>query len=205
MPRKPTVRSNSHFYHVTARSNNRENFCLPLVEVWGVFLNQLRVLQTEFQIQIGAFVLMDNHFHLLMLTPKEDIDRVMYFLMKKVTLQIQKRSGRINKIFGGRYKGCLIENERYLMNVYKYIYRNPLVVGKVERAEAYEFSTLNVSHNLQIKTVDLFYGSENLSWINESYALNESQSLAKGLKKTVFSYTRDHSTGRIIEPSLPFH
>jgi putative transposase len=55
-----------------------------------------------------SFFLMNNHFHLLVLTPEEDIDGIMYFFMKEVTLEIQKCSGRINKIFGGRYKVSMI-------------------------------------------------------------------------------------------------
>ncbi len=64
-------------------------------------LKELRLLQKEYDLKISAFVLMDNHFHLLALTPKESIDRVMYFFMKNVTKKMQKRTGRINKIFGG--------------------------------------------------------------------------------------------------------
>lgn len=47
---------------------------------------RLAELQREYNIRIAAFVLMNYHFHLLMLTPTEDIDRVMYFFMKNVTL-----------------------------------------------------------------------------------------------------------------------
>ncbi len=62
---------------------------------------------------------MNNHFHLLVLTPHEDIDRIMYFFMKEVAIDIQKCTGRINKIFGGRYKGSMINSYSYLVNVYK--------------------------------------------------------------------------------------
>lgn len=116
MPGRHTIRFNVHFYHVTARSNNKEHFYLEMNEVWRIFILKLKMLQREYKVKIGAFVLMNKHFHLLILTPEEDIDRIMYFLMKDVTLTIQKNSGRINKIFGGRYryKVCIIEHHNYL-------------------------------------------------------------------------------------------
>lgn len=112
MPRKPLERSNENYYHITARSNNREFFYLPMLNVWDIMTEKLAKLQGQHRIKIAAFVLMNNHFHLLILTPNEDIDRIMYFFMKDVTLEIQKCTGRINKIFGGRYKGSMITNYR---------------------------------------------------------------------------------------------
>jgi REP element-mobilizing transposase RayT len=53
---------------------------------------RLESLQKEHGIRIATFVLMNNHFHLLVLTLNLDIDRLMYFFMKGVTLEIQKRT-----------------------------------------------------------------------------------------------------------------
>lgn len=70
MPRKAIVRSDSNYYHITARSNNREYFYLPIDEVWSIMVTELRTLQREHSLRIPAFVLMNNHFHLLVLSPK---------------------------------------------------------------------------------------------------------------------------------------
>ena len=142
MPRRPIQRSNVNYYHITARSNNREFFYLPILNVWDIMTERLSKLQNIYQIKIAAFVLMNNHFHLLVLSPNEDIDKIMYFFMKETTLDIQKCTGRINKIFGGRYKGTVIDNYNYLVNVYKYIYRNPVEVSLAVKAEHYPYSTL---------------------------------------------------------------
>jgi putative transposase len=199
MPRKPIVRSNHHYYHLAGRANNKEVIPLPLSEVWQIEISELKKLQSEFDFKIGAFVLMNNHFHLLALTPKEDIDRIMYFFMRRLTLRIQKRSGRINRIFGGRYKGSIIESERYFYNVYKYIYRNPIAAGIVERAEDYDFSTINGVRSLRVEP--LFPSSELLKYINNSFTEVEALSIKQGLKKVVFEYSKDRSTGRPIVPT----
>ena len=214
MPRKPTVRSNSDFYHVTGRSNNKDFWYLPTVDVWEILCKELELLKSEFNLIILSFVVMDNHFHLLMKTPEEDIDRVMYFFMKKTTLTMQKRSGRINKIYGGRYKGSVIKSDSYLLNVYKYIYRNPVKGGICEKAESYPYSTL---YYKQLKEPELpfqmddfsshidFYKfdmSDELKWINQTFTKEESESIQCGLRKSVFSYKKDKGTGKVIVPAF---
>ena len=95
MPRKPIERSNSNYYHITARSNNRDFWYLSTLEVWDIFCEEIIHLKRKFNLNIAAFVLMDNHFHLLVRSPEEDIYWVMYFFMKDTTLEMQSRSGRI--------------------------------------------------------------------------------------------------------------
>lgn len=209
MPRKPIVRSNQHYYHIVARSNNREFFHLELSDVWEIMAKKLGELQKKYHLRIGAFVLMNNHFHLLVLTPDEDIDRVMYFFMKEVTLMIQKRTGRINKIFGGRYKGCIIEHHRYFMNVYKYIQRNPIAAGLSLKAESYPFSSLFYQLNpmaklsFEIEEFFKFQGSSKfLEWINASFRDEEAASIKAGLTKSAFSYRKNRNDGKVIEPQV---
>lgn len=216
MPRKPITRSNSNYYHVTARSNNREFFYLPIQNVWDIMSNKLAKLQIDHGIKIACFVLMNNHFHLLILTPHEDIDRIMYFFMKGVTLEIQKCSGRINKIFGGRYKGSMIDSYGYLMNVYKYIYRNPVEANISATVEQYPYSTLLYQNQEsaripfrveKIMPPHVFLGFENLDevkWLNQRFDKSESDSIKCGLQKTIFSYERDRASGRPIEPVVKF-
>lgn len=198
MPRKPIIRSNEHYYHLTGRANNKEHFYLPVEEVWKIMLSKLRKLHKENELRISAFVLMNNHFHLLALTPKEPIDRIMYFFMKEVTREMQKRTGRVNKIFGGRYKGCLIEDPKYLLNVYKYIYRNPVAAGLVERAEHYPFSTFyfqdeNCTPIPLDKVMPMNIAVSRYvekEWVNSTFEESESESMKWGLTRNKFQYKK---------------
>ncbi|MES2525740.1 MAG: transposase [Bdellovibrionota bacterium] len=211
MPRNPVIRSNEHFYHLTGRSNNKEDFFLPTPEVWEIMMRELNKLQRESELKISAFVLMNNHFHLLALTPNEPIDRVMYFFMKNVTKKMQKRTGRINKIFGGRYKGCLIDNSKYLLNVYKYIYRNPVAAGMVERAEEYPFSTFHIKNEAFTIQLDKVMPmniaiSDHVEkqWVNSTFEDEEVESLKWGLSKTKFKYKKERYRRKEIGPYLTF-
>jgi REP element-mobilizing transposase RayT len=205
MPRKPIIRSCDHYYHLTGRSNNKEHFYLPGDEVWKIMISKLAKLQKENDLRISAFVLMGNHFHLLAVTPKDSVDRIMYFFMKDVTKQLQKRTGRINKIFGGRYKGCLIENPKYLLNVYKYIYRNPVAAGVVEKAEDYPFSTIN-SEGLPIsldKVMPMNIAVNEVTeriWLNSTFEQDEIESLRYGLSKTKFRFKKTRYLRKEIIP-----
>lgn len=209
MPRKPIIRSNEHYYHLVARSNNKDFFELPLETVWMIMTTQLDKLQKQFNLKISAFVLMNNHFHLLMLTPEEDIDWVMFYFQKDTTKSMQHHLGRINRIYGSRYRGCLIENQHYLLSAYKYIYLNPVRAGLVQRAEEYKFSTLSNSVALPFKLeeiVPLALQSRNRElesrWINETFTSEESSSIKTGLSKSKFSYKKMRSTQKLIQPSL---
>lgn len=211
MPRKPIIRSNEHYYHLVARSNNKDFFSLPLSVVWHLMTNELSKLQEKFDLRISAFVLMNNHFHLLMMTPDKDIDWVMFYFMKDTTKKMQRELGRINRIYGSRYRGCLIENQHYLMNVYKYIYLNPIRAGLAARAEQYQFSTLNNNLNLPFKldpVVPLSLQSHNRElecrWINETFSLEESSSIKTGLSKTEFCYSKNKTNRKEIVPRFNF-
>lgn len=212
MPRKPIIRSNEHYYHLTARANNKEHFYLPTEEVWEIMLKRLKELQKNYDLKISAFVLMGNHFHMLALTPKEPIDKIMYFFMKNVTREMQKRTGRINKIFGGRYKGCLIADQKYLLNVYKYIYRNPVAAGISERAENYRFSTF-FSHEKEnctpisldkIMLINIAVSRQvEVEWVNSSFENKEIESMKWGLGRSKFQYQKASRIDYIV-PEIRF-
>lgn len=211
MPRKPIIRSNQYYYHLVAQTNNKDFFGLRMEIVWAIMTSKLSSLQKEYDLKIAAFVLMNNHFHLLMLTPKENIDRVMYFFMKDTTKMMQSKLGRVNRIYSGRYKGCLIEKQNYLLNAYKYVYQNPLRAGIAKRAEDYAYSTLNSNstrHNLKIEEiVPLTLQSKNRilesRWINETFTQVEASSIKKGLSRTKFTYSKEKSARKEIRPPWP--
>lgn len=213
MPRKPIIRSNNHYYHLTGRANNKEHFYLSTEDVWAIMLKKLKLLQKEYNLKISAFVLMGNHFHLLALTPNEPIDRIMYFFMKGVTSEMQKRTGRINKIFGGRYKGCLIDDPKYLLNVYKYIYRNPVAAGITERAEQYPFSTFFFQDQCGLLPITLdkimpmnieVSRQVELDWVNSTFDDKEAESVKFGLSKTKFHYKKATRIDYHV-PEIRFH
>jgi putative transposase len=203
MPRKPLIRNSIYPYHVTSRSNNKEWFDLPLSQVWNICLNSLKHANSRHPVDIISFVLMSNHYHLLIKTPDENLDLFMYELNKMISLSMRVKTKRINKIFGGRYKWCMIQSNRYFANCYRYVYQNPMRANLVDRCEEYPYSTLSYKHYKKKFSVQLFdklgFADEyKMGWINQRIQENEKEAIQKGLYRTVLSSLRDSNTKFLI-------
>ncbi len=192
MPRKPLIRSTNLPYHVTSRSNNKEWFTLPMPVMWRLSLQSMREAHEIHPVEIISFVLMGNHYHLMVQTPKGNLDLFMYEFNKRLALRIKTQTGQINRIFGGRYKWCLIESQKYFMNCYKYIYQNPIRAGLVNRCEDYPHSTLQSILGKSPFKIPLHdrYGFKDeygLMWLNEKIDHEEEISIKKKLNKSIIS------------------
>ena len=192
MPRKNLVRT-SHFpYHITTRSNQRQWFVIDLKDVWEITLNSLYEANNIHPVRIHGFVLMGNHYHLVVDTPDSNIDKFMYEFNKRFSLALRISSGKINKMFGGRYKRSLIQNRSHYLNVLKYVYRNPVKANIVNRVESYRFSTLyaELKHSsLPFRLHSYVNVYDYLEWFNSNHTDLQNESIKKGLKKTVFNYS----------------
>lgn len=203
MPRKPLIRTSEYPYHVMSRTNNHEWFQISMMDCWKVFEKYLYIVETDFRLQVIAFVLMSNHFHLLAFTPEANLDEIMHYLLREVSKTLGIRSGRKNHAFGRPYKWTVIDTPTYLACAYKYIYRNPIGSGQVQCVENYPYSTyyfLENNHHLKFKIHDDFSGwSENLipkdmikrrEWLNTSYEAREGLKIKHALKRRVFHFPK---------------
>lgn len=143
MPRQKLIRTNEYPYHVTIRCNNKEWFDLPLEVVWSICLRAFRRAVKIHHVKLQAFVLMSNHYHMMIWTPDSNLDKFMFEFNRYLSFEIRDATGRINRIFGDRYKWTLIDSESYYNSVLRYIYQNPLKARVVEKCEDYPFSTLH--------------------------------------------------------------
>ncbi len=199
MPRKTLIRSTTHPYHVTARANNREAFPCDLSYLWQLYDQQLTENSKNFGSEIHAFVLMPNHFHLLISTPSKDLGVVMQHLMRSITKIVNKKSQRSGRIFGAKYHWSLVGSEDYLDVVLKYIYRNPVKAKLTSRAEEYTFSTLknlvaNKDHGFKMRPLyehnylsDQHNLPDFLRWLNTPFNSEHEDGIKKGLLKTNFA------------------
>lgn len=176
MPRKNLIRTNLHPYHITTRSNNKEWFYIPIQDVWKFCEELIKEGEIEFNVKIEAFVLMNNHYHLCLYTPDENLDRFMRFFNKGLSEKISRQAGRINRIFGAPYKWTLIKNERYFYNVLRYIYQNPLRAGIMRRCEDYPYS--DISKKIKDRAL--------IDWFNQLACKYELERTRKNLKRYEF-------------------
>jgi len=95
----------------------------------NMFLEILARSVSATGVEIHAYCLMGNHFHLLVRTPRPRLDNLMQRLGSRYTREFNIRHGRDGALFRGRYRAALIESEHYLLGVSRYIHRNPLEIG----------------------------------------------------------------------------
>ncbi len=186
MARKALIRTSEYPYHVVNRCNNKEEFPIGLHDLWPIFLKTLCETKYKFPLEVECFVLMNNHYHLLLRTPECNLDTIMHYFNMKLSRRIAIFSGRINRIFGARYKWSLIMNDIYYSNVYKYIYQNPMRAGLTSRVEDYPYSSWSsrcASYGLRDSRIN----QRLLEYINDPFSLEESLSIKKGLLKTNYS------------------
>jgi REP element-mobilizing transposase RayT len=201
MPRKTLIVSKDFPYHITARANNKEPFPGDLQFIWKTLANELYLQAITHGVRIHAFVLMPNHFHLLVTTPNKSIDMVMKEFIGSSTRIINAKYQRWGRIFGGRYHWTLVDNPHYYAHVLKYVYRNPAKAGLCERVENYPYSTFSRLSGFGRLPVPVLAPLGNLdgqlpsseqsfaaleSWLNQPHKKEEYLAIRKALKRKIF-------------------
>lgn len=197
MPRHAFIKSYHLPYHVSARCLNKEWFRIPLDEVWDIFSNHLFFIHHAFGVRIHAFVLMDNHFHLIISTPFGNLDKAMNYFLRETSRLISKKSGRINQVYGGPYFWSLLKSPHYYLTVYKYLYRNPVEAGLSQNVETYPYSTLRTLLGFEHSIIPVVHDDtlfadveEQLKWLNVTYPkIDDRHEIKKALRKHEFKFS----------------
>lgn len=131
MARQPRLAAPGYPHHVIQRGNNRQQIFLD-DDDRRRFLDALRTQAREHQVAVHAYVLMDNHIHLLV-TPNsvDGLPRMMQALGRGYVRHFNQRHGRTGTLWEGRYRSTVIEAERYLLACMTYIELNPVRAGMV--------------------------------------------------------------------------
>ncbi len=198
MPRSRNTQSSEFPYHVTARTNHKVPFPCELNQAWRIFSQALWFYSRACEVRVLAFVLMNNHFHLIIHTPKSNLSYFMKLFMKKTSDEIQFLSGQKNHLYGGRYYPSLISNPRYYDTVLKYVYQNPKRANLCNSVIDYKYSTLHGLIGLTdclIPVHDDFGLLEdlenNLWWLDEMWNAAEAEQIRKGLRVQDFKPLSD--------------
>lgn len=107
------------------------------------FLQRLGENITEAQASVYAWVLMDNHVHILFKSGTKGISAVMRKLLTWYAQYFNRRHGRTGHLFENRYKSILCEEENYLLALMRYIHLNPLrakVITTIGELDHYSWS-----------------------------------------------------------------
>src|SRR5256886_4386196 len=111
-------------YHVTSRGNERKAVFRDDTDR-EKFLELIGRAVEQFGIQVHSYVLMDNHYHLLIETPRGGLNRALRYLNGVYTQAFNRRHHRVGHLFQGRYKAILVDKDAYLLELSRYIHLNP--------------------------------------------------------------------------------
>jgi REP element-mobilizing transposase RayT len=129
------------FYHITARGNERKNIFADRNDN-EKFLSYIGLLHKRYKIIVYSYVLMDNHYHLLIETPEPNLSRMMRDINGHYTIYFNKTHKRYGHLFQGRYKAILVDKDNYLLELTRYIHLNPVRAGILPKPEDYRYSSM---------------------------------------------------------------
>lgn len=141
MARLPRLTVAGHPHHIIQRGNNRQPVFLD-DDDRRYFLDLLSTIAAKEKLTLHAYVLMDNHFHLLA-TPEtsSSLPLTMQALGRRYVQYFNKRQGRSGTLWEGRYRATAVQSERYLLACMSYIDLNPVRAGLVAQAADYRWSS----------------------------------------------------------------
>jgi len=142
MARPLRVQFAGAIYHAMARGNARQRIFRDDRD-YGRFFEGMETTVDKFGFEVFSVVCMPNHIHLFFRTPKPNLSQGMQYLLSGYANWFNTRHRCPGHLFQGRFKGELIEDERYFWTVSRYIHLNPLR-GKrplVKRPEEWPWSS----------------------------------------------------------------
>lgn len=106
------------------------------------YVGWLKTYSTKYKVSVHAWVLMTNHVHLLCTPSSTDgISQVMQSLGRMHVMYFNRSYKRTGTLWEGRFKSCLVQEETYLMQVYRYIEMNPVRASMVNELADYIWSS----------------------------------------------------------------
>ena len=127
--------------HIIQRGNNRQA-CFTGEEDMKAYLHWLKDWSKKCQVDVHAWVLMTNHVHLLCTPWKENaVSQMMQSVGRFYVRYFNHTYGRSGTLWEGRFKSCLVQSDRYLLALHRYIELNPVRANMVDEPSNYGWSS----------------------------------------------------------------
>lgn len=131
------------------------------------FLGLLGDIRDRYGVETHSFALMSNHYHLLLHTPLGNLSRAMQHLNGVYTQRFNRIYGLDGSLFRGRFHSIIVKADPYLIEVVRYIHRNPVEAGICSSAEQFSWSSHRSylamrrrPHFLRCETILEYFGSD---------------------------------------------
>ena len=184
MSRSLRIEFKGALYHILSRGNDRRDI-FSGDDDYKVFLSVLEEMSERFEVDIFAYVLMSNHYHLLIRTNQDNLSKSMQWLGTTYTRRFNLKHFRSGHLFQGRFKSILVQNDAYLTQLSCYIHRNPLRAGLVNRLADYHWSSYRT----------YAYKASPTKWLNKDLILSQcnGEDSYKAYREMVQKYSEEES------------
>ena len=151
IPRRGRRESATSIYHVVSRGINKEAIFKEQRERTRM-LNLIRENLEEYDVEIYAYCIMPNHFHLLIKADLKELASFIAIILAKFAKYYNQKHNRVGHVFQGRYKSQCVEDIAYFWNCLRYIHKNPLYLEEIKDIKDYKYSSMK----------ELYYGKKDV-------------------------------------------
>ena len=213
MARSLRINYPNALYHVTCRGNEQKPIYRDESD-YSTFLACLQKSLETYQTILHTYVLMTNHYHLMVEVPRGNLSAFMKHLNVTYTGYFNRRHQRVGHLYQGRFKAIVVEADTYLLELSRYVHLNPVrikryqeysVEEKLKMLRVYPWSSLmgyvKPSHRESYVTYDRvlgYLGDEKKK--HQAYARFVEEGVKKGVERPL-----EKTVGQVIlgkEPVL---
>lgn len=166
MPRQKREWYPGATYHVMSRGNRR----LVLYkdsDDYLTFLESICKTRKKYPFKIHSLCLMSNHFHMIVETADVELWKIMQRMLHPYSINFNRKYKFTGHLFENRYVSCLIEDERYFLEVSRYIHLNPVKAQMVRSPLDYEYSSYGLFVNMKEDEVNNRKTGMASAWISD--------------------------------------
>lgn len=135
-------------YHVYSRCIEWKDY-MEKEHIKQIFIDTIRRTQEKYKFELTAYVVMENHFHLVLRTVEggESISRIMQYIKARFAERFNRMNSRIGPFWNERFRDIIVEHQKspldYFLWLLWYIAWNPVRKGTAKNPECYPFSSIN--------------------------------------------------------------
>ncbi len=163
MSRSARKLSLSKIYHIMCKGIDGQDIFYDSQDKSN-YLKKIENLKDSFSCKIFAYCLMSNHVHLVMQIEDTDLSRFMQSLNIRYTSYFNKKYNRSGHFFQDRFKSKCVENQKYFLDVCRYVHQNPEKAG-ICQTKDYHWSSYHEyigKEKIVDKHILLHYFNENI-------------------------------------------
>ncbi len=142
MPRRSRIISMTGIYHIILRSVN-QHIIFEEDSDYQKFLFILSDCKKKYNIDIYAYCLMDNHIHLILQSPPEELSSFFQSFGARFALWYNKKYMRTGHLFQERFHSEAIESKEYFLTAFNYVHNNPVKANVCRYPSDYRYSSYN--------------------------------------------------------------